>query len=41
MVRRRKLGTANSEGVVGRPAIEMQDRCGNRVIVKIKVRDFE
>lgn len=36
-----KLGTANSEGVVGRPIVEMQDRCGNRVIVKIKVKDFE
>lgn len=36
-----KIGTANSEGVVGRPAVEMQDRCGNRVIVKIKVKDFE
>lgn len=36
-----KIGTANSEGVVGRPVVEMQDRCGNRVIVKIKVKDFE
>ena len=36
-----KIGTANSEGVVGRPIVEMQDRCGNRVIVKIKVKDFE
>lgn len=36
-----KIGTADSEGVVGRPLIEMQDRCGNRVIVKIKVKDFE
>lgn len=36
-----KLGTAESEGVVGRPVVEMQDRCGNRVIVKIKVKDFE
>ena len=35
------FGTANSEGVVGRPEIELQDRTGNRVIVKIKVRDFE
>lgn len=36
-----KIGTASSEGVVGRPIVEMQDRCGNRVIVKIKVKDFE
>ncbi len=36
-----KIGIANSEGIVGRPVVEMQDRCGNRVIVKIKVRDFE
>lgn len=35
------FGTAPSEGVVGRPEIELQDRTGNRVIVKIKVRDFE
>lgn len=34
------FGTADSEGVVGRPEIELQDRTGNRVIVKIKVRDF-
>ena len=36
-----KIGTADSEGVVGRPCIELQDRCGNRVIIKIKVHDFE
>lgn len=36
-----KIGTADSEGVVGRPFTEIQDRCGNRVIVKIKVKDFE
>ena len=35
------FGTAPSEGVVGRPEVELQDRTGNRVIVKIKVRDFE
>ena len=35
-----KIGTADSEGLVGRPIIEMQDRTGNRVIVKIKVKDF-
>lgn len=35
------IGIADSEGVVGRPVIELQDRCGKRIIVKIKVRDFE
>ena len=34
------IGTANMEGVVGRPVIEMKDRLGKRVIVKIKVCDF-
>ena len=29
------------EGIVGRPKIELNDRCSNRVIVKIKVNDFE
>ena len=36
-----KFGTADSEGVVGRPIVEMQDRTGHRIIVKIKVKDFE
>jgi len=36
-----KIGTADSEGVVGRPVVELQDRCGKRIIVKIKVKDFE
>lgn len=36
-----KIGTANSEGLVARPLIELKDRCGKRIIVKIKVRDFE
>lgn len=36
-----KIGTADSEGLVGRPEIELQDRCGKRIIVKVKVRDFE
>lgn len=36
-----KIGTANSEGLVGRPLFELKDRCGNRLIVKIKVKDFE
>lgn len=29
-----------SEGLVGKPSVEMKDRRGNRIIVKIKVRDF-
>lgn len=36
-----KIGTADSEGLVGRPVIELQDRTGKRIIVKIKVRDFK
>lgn len=36
-----KIETADSEGLVGRPEIELQDRCGKRIIVKVKVRDFE
>lgn len=35
------IGTANMEGLVARPKVELQDRCGNRLIVKIKVIDFE
>ena len=35
------IGTAMMEGLVGRPKIEMRDRCGKRVIVKIKVKDFK
>lgn len=35
------IGTAKMEGLVGRPAVEMKDRCGNRVIVKIKACDFD
>lgn len=34
------IGKAPMEGLVGRPAVEMKDRHGSRVIVKIKVRDF-
>lgn len=34
------IGQADSEGVVGRPIVELQDRTGKRIIVKIKVRDF-
>ena len=35
------IGNAPMEGIVGRPKVEMRDRCGKRVIVKIKVCDFE
>ena len=35
-----KIGKAKSEGLVGRPMVEVLDRTGKRVIVKIKVRDF-
>jgi len=34
------IGTAKMEGVVGVPMVEMRDRCGKRIIVKIKVCDF-
>ena len=35
------IGTNMMEGLVGRPMEELRDRRGNRVIVKLKVRDFE
>lgn len=35
------IGQAPMEGVVGRPNVEVLDRRGNRLIVKIKVCDFE
>ena len=35
------IGQAPMEGVVGRPKVEVLDRFGNRLIVKIKVCDFE
>lgn len=38
---RSTIGNAPMEGLVGRPAMELKDRCGNRVIVKVKVKDFE
>jgi len=34
------IGTAKMEGLVGRPVVELCDRCGRRIIVKIKVHDF-
>lgn len=35
------LGDIEMEGIVCRPAQELRDRCGNRVIVKIKWHDFK
>ena len=34
------IGTAMMEGIVCKPAVDMIDRMGRRVIVKVKVRDF-
>lgn len=34
------IGKAPMEGLVARPKVELNDRCGNRLIVKIKVNDF-
>ena len=33
-------GDFTAEGIVCRPAVELQDRAGRRVITKMKVRDF-
>ena len=35
------MGTAFMEGLVGKPKLEMRDRCGKRIIVKIKWEDFK
>lgn len=35
------LGDLPMEGVVCRPIQELRDRCGNRIIVKIKWKDFK
>ena len=35
------IGDAPAEGLVGRPMLELQDRTGKRLIIKIKVQDFE
>ena len=34
------IGTAPMEGLVGRPCVDVRDRQGRRVIVKVKARDF-
>ncbi len=38
---RSTMGMAMMEGVIGRPMIELRDRRGGRVIVKIKWEDFK
>lgn len=35
------IGSAQMGGIVARPKIEMKDRLGRRIIVKIKVKDFD
>lgn len=35
------IGKAPMEGVVAKPIVEVRNRMGRRVVVKIKVRDFE
>ena len=35
------IGTAKSEGIVARPLFDLRERDGKRIIVKIKVRDYE
>lgn len=35
------IGVADMEGIVCKPAVDMLDRMGHRLIVKIKVCDFE
>jgi len=34
------IGKAPMEGIVARPKIELRDRMGRRIIVKVKVKDF-
>lgn len=34
------IGTADMEGLVCKPELDMLDRQGNRIIVKVKVKDF-
>lgn len=35
------IGTADMEGIVCKPAVDMLDRMGRRMVVKIKVCDFQ
>ena len=34
------IGTANMEGLVCKPLVDMLDRRGRRIIVKVKAKDF-
>lgn len=34
------IGTANMEGIVCKPAVDLLSRTNKRIIVKIKVKDF-
>ena len=34
------IGTANMEGIVGKPKVDLLNRMGHRIIVKIKCEDF-
>ena len=34
-------GRIQMEGVVGRPPVELKDKCGKRIIFKLKVKDFK
>ena len=34
------IGNADMEGLVCKPKVDVLDRCGNRIIVKIKAVDF-
>ena len=36
-----KLGDMEAEGIVARPAIELRNRMGQRIITKIKAKDFK
>lgn len=35
------IGKANMEGLVCKPLVDMLTRCGDRIMVKVKVRDFK
>lgn len=35
------IGTAKMEGLVLKPEVELRDRRGNRIVIKVKARDFE
>lgn len=35
-----RFGTAQSEGIVARPSVDLFTRSGERIITKVKYRDF-